>query len=108
MDECEQLCNRLAIMAKGQLMCIGPVQQLKSTYSKGFIIYIIIENNQPEENIAFIVKEMHKIFESVSLQEAYAVSKLIFIFQTLFLFRLINSFCFLFSVFPGAAEIFNM
>ena len=29
MDECEALCNRLAIIVDGKLVCIGPPQELK-------------------------------------------------------------------------------
>ena len=30
MEECEVLCTRLAIMAKGQFKCLGSIQHLKS------------------------------------------------------------------------------
>jgi ABC-type multidrug transport system ATPase subunit len=40
MDECEMLCNRLAIMAKGELKCIGYIQNLKSKFGKGFSLII--------------------------------------------------------------------
>ncbi|VDK26222.1 unnamed protein product [Anisakis simplex] len=29
MEECEMLCTRIAIMVKGQLECLGPIQHLK-------------------------------------------------------------------------------
>jgi ATP-binding cassette, subfamily A (ABC1), member 3 len=40
MDECEHLCNRLAIMAQGHFTCIGGIQQLKNKYGKGFTLTI--------------------------------------------------------------------
>lgn len=45
MDECESLCNRLAIMVKGNFRCVGPIQKLKSQYGVGFSLYIRLRNN---------------------------------------------------------------
>ncbi|GBB91646.1 hypothetical protein RclHR1_01900011 [Rhizophagus clarus] len=36
MEEAEVLCNRIGIMAKGTLRCIGPQLRLKEVYGKGF------------------------------------------------------------------------
>lgn len=36
MEECEALCNRLAIMVNGQLHCLGSVQHLKNKYGDGY------------------------------------------------------------------------
>ncbi|XP_074604406.1 phospholipid-transporting ATPase ABCA3-like [Brevipalpus obovatus] len=40
MDECEALCNRIAIMAKGQIRCLGSSTHLKSKYGQGFTLII--------------------------------------------------------------------
>ena len=40
MEECEVLCNRLAIMVNGEFKCLGPVQHLKNKFSKGFFLTI--------------------------------------------------------------------
>ncbi|XP_033225198.1 ATP-binding cassette sub-family A member 17-like isoform X3 [Belonocnema kinseyi] len=40
MEECEALCNRLAIMSKGRLVCIGPTQKLKERFGHGYNIHI--------------------------------------------------------------------
>lgn len=45
MDECETLCNRLAIMVKGNFKCVGPIQKLKSQYGVGFSLIIKLRNN---------------------------------------------------------------
>lgn len=45
MDECETLCNRLAIMVKGNFKCIGPIQKLKNQYGVGFSLIIKLRNN---------------------------------------------------------------
>ncbi|CAI2173390.1 3335_t:CDS:2 [Funneliformis geosporum] len=36
MEEAEVLCNRIGIMAKGTLRCIGPQLRLKEAYGRGF------------------------------------------------------------------------
>uniref|UniRef100_A0A1B0BCL5 Uncharacterized protein n=1 Tax=Glossina palpalis gambiensis TaxID=67801 RepID=A0A1B0BCL5_9MUSC len=38
MEECDHLCNRLAIMADGRIKCLGCVPELKQLHSAGFII----------------------------------------------------------------------
>lgn len=40
MDECEQLCNRIAIMNDGHLQCIGPTQKLKDKFGHGFTLVL--------------------------------------------------------------------
>lgn len=40
MEECEALCNRLAIMVNGEFKCLGTTQHLKSKFSRGFILSI--------------------------------------------------------------------
>lgn len=40
MEECEALCNRLAIMVGGQFVCMGGIQYLKQKYGQGFTIMV--------------------------------------------------------------------
>lgn len=76
MDECEFLCNRLAIMADGKIRCIGPIQNLKNSFGLGFVIHIVynertsIDNSQ---NILNVKDSMSKLFNQCKLQEEYAV-----------------------------------
>lgn len=44
MDECEAVCNRLAIMVSGELKCLGSLQYLKNKFAKKFILTIKIKN----------------------------------------------------------------
>lgn len=74
MDECEYLCNRLAIMSLGQLKCIGPIQQLKNTFGLGFIIVIILKPNQTPDDINSIKSVMLTSFQCI-LREEYGVKK---------------------------------
>lgn len=72
MDECEHLCNRLAIMTLGQLKCIGPIQQLKQTFGLGFLIIIMVKNSQSSENIMQVKKAVSSSFVC-TLREEYGV-----------------------------------
>ena len=38
MIECEAVCDRLAIMVKGELRCLGTVQQLKDRFGRGYTL----------------------------------------------------------------------
>lgn len=95
MDECEFLCNRLAIMANGQLKCIGPVQNLKNSFGLGFLVHIVYNENvttDNSENILNVKETLKQMFSQCKLQEEYAVSaELILRFiSTNFLFSINN------------------
>ena len=60
MEEAEALSSKLAIMVEGKVKCIGPVQQLKSKYGKGFEIEVKIK--LPDYKVMQQLKE--KIGES--------------------------------------------
>ncbi|KAK8764988.1 hypothetical protein V5799_032402 [Amblyomma americanum] len=40
MQQCEVLCDRIAILLSGQLECIGTVDELKSKFGRGYTITI--------------------------------------------------------------------
>mmetsp|Transcript_32 Transcript_32/g.58 ORF Transcript_32/g.58 Transcript_32/m.58 type:complete len:1981 (-) Transcript_32:168-6110(-) len=40
MEEAEALCNRIGIMARGELQCIGSPQHLKTKFGKGFTLTV--------------------------------------------------------------------
>lgn len=44
MEEAEVLCQRIGIMAKGTLRCLGPQLRLKQVYGSGFRIQFICKN----------------------------------------------------------------
>lgn len=37
-EECEALCDRLAIMVGGRAACIGSVQHLKARFGGGYVL----------------------------------------------------------------------
>lgn len=51
MEECEALCNRLVIMVKGQLVCIGASQELKQRFGAGYDIHVKLNPNRSEEDV---------------------------------------------------------
>lgn len=77
MDECEYLCNRLAIMVDGTIRCIGPIQNLKNAFGLGFVIHIVYNERlsvDNSENIGRVKESMRQSFNQCKIQEEYAVS----------------------------------
>lgn len=64
MEECENLCDRLTIMAKGRMQCIGTVQHLKKTYAQGFSLLIKIPETINEEALARLKTRIQEQFEN--------------------------------------------
>ncbi|XP_011879850.1 PREDICTED: retinal-specific ATP-binding cassette transporter-like [Vollenhovia emeryi] len=60
MEECEALCNRLVIMVKGELVCVGACQELKQRFGAGYDIHVKLNPNRTAED----VKNIKKIIES--------------------------------------------
>merc|ERR1719470_567052 len=43
MEECEALCDRLAIMVNGKFKCLGSTQHLKSRFGIGYSMMVKVE-----------------------------------------------------------------
>jgi len=56
MEECEALCNRLVIMVKGELVCIGASQELKQRFGAGYDIHIKLNPGRTDEDSHSIKK----------------------------------------------------
>lgn len=54
MEEVEALCTRCGIMIKGQFVCLGSVQHLKSKYVDGYTIDIHCESGTPESEVQHV------------------------------------------------------
>lgn len=52
MEECEALCNRLVIMVKGQLVCIGASQELKQRFGAGYNIHIKLNPSRSDHDVS--------------------------------------------------------
>lgn len=73
MDECEEVCNRLTIMAKGRMQCIGNVQHLKSLYGQGYIIMIKLKNHSEEQRNALKIEMKHIFLSKCILKDEHQV-----------------------------------
>ncbi|XP_078049321.1 phospholipid-transporting ATPase ABCA3 isoform X2 [Augochlora pura] len=58
MEECEALCNRLVIMVKGQLVCIGASQELKQRFGAGYNIHIKLNPSRSDSDLSIIKNVM--------------------------------------------------
>lgn len=73
MDECEEVCNRLTIMAKGRMQCIGNVQHLKSLYGQGYIIMIKLKNHSEEQRNNLKMEMKHIFLSKCILKDEHQV-----------------------------------
>eukprot|EP01069_Polyplicarium_translucidae_P005445 Polyplicarium_translucidae@DN2789_c0_g1_i3.p1 len=72
MEECEALCDKVAIMEAGKLQCIGTPTELKSKYGKGYQIVATILTPDAKD-IAGEGEEVQKEMESRAAAVAVAV-----------------------------------
>ncbi|XP_034666674.1 ATP-binding cassette sub-family A member 17 [Drosophila subobscura] len=71
MDECEELCNRLAIMANGKFKCLNNICALKRL--SGFTIKLKMrQDTETEENVDTITNTLKAQFEGLELRENHA------------------------------------
>ncbi|CAF3863736.1 unnamed protein product [Adineta steineri] len=63
MDECERVCNRLGIMVRGQLACLGTIQHLKSKFGRGYTIEIKVHTT-PDDKNALIIQNVQRFLLS--------------------------------------------
>ena len=54
MEEAETLCQRIGIMAKGALRCLGNPLRLKDLYGTGFKIFVNIKPNMSSNASSYI------------------------------------------------------
>jgi ATP-binding cassette subfamily A (ABC1) protein 3 len=60
MEECEALCNRLVIMVDGQLVCIGPSQELKQRFGAGYDIQMKLNPEKSNAEVENIKKDIEQ------------------------------------------------
>ncbi|KRZ77264.1 ATP-binding cassette sub-family A member 3, partial [Trichinella papuae] len=68
MEECEALCNRLAIMVDGEIKCTGSPQQLKSKYGKGYLLIVRVKS---EQLIVPFVRTLEQSFPGLTVEEIH-------------------------------------
>lgn len=75
MDECEALSTRLAIMAKGELRCVGNITTLKMLYGQGYTVNVKISINAKEEDVLLLKLTIQNAFRpGCELVDDYLVS----------------------------------
>ncbi|KAJ8686330.1 hypothetical protein QAD02_022124 [Eretmocerus hayati] len=63
MEECEILCNRLAIMVDGKFVCIGAAQELKQRFGAGYNIQIKLEPERSKNEISKIKVDLENALD---------------------------------------------
>lgn len=72
MDECEKLCNRLAIMTHGKLQCIGPTLQLKQQFDLGTRMIVVLKSSKTKDH-EMIKRYLTKMFRRCRFRDSYCV-----------------------------------
>lgn len=74
MEEAEALCTRVGIMVHGQLLCLGSVQHLKSTYLDGYTIDVHCARGTPDHVVDAVEQEiLNNALPGSRLSERHAV-----------------------------------
>lgn len=68
MEECEALCNRMTIMSRGQMRCIGSTQHLKSKFGTDYTIQMKV---QSMEKLPTVETAMKGSYDSVVLKVTF-------------------------------------
>ena len=77
MEECEALCDRLAIMVNGQFQCFGGPQHLKNKFGQGFTIVTQLQRGHAmsyDNGLAKIKEFMSQRFgDQMEVKDEYQV-----------------------------------
>ncbi|KAK9497170.1 hypothetical protein O3M35_004538 [Rhynocoris fuscipes] len=72
MDECEALCDRLTIMVKGTMQCIGNIQYLKKVFGKGYTALIKLSTTISNDQLNYIKERISALFaDSATLRDEH-------------------------------------
>ncbi|GFN96696.1 ATP-binding cassette sub-family a member 1 [Plakobranchus ocellatus] len=69
MEECEALCNRLAIMVNGNFQCLGSIQHLKNRFGNGYTIILRVSGHNPD--LRPVMEFITDTFSSARLREKH-------------------------------------
>ena len=79
MEECEALCDRLAIMVHGQFRCLGGTQHLKNKFGQGFTVIMKLNTRSTADPKAVLEDTkafMNGRFNKCSIKDEHRVSRL--------------------------------
>lgn len=73
MDECEALCTRIGIMARGSFRCMGSVQELKKEYGEGYFLTVKVYPEEEANMATVVLQDMRRnsIVSHALLQDQY-------------------------------------
>ena len=73
MEECEALCDRLAIMVRGQFRCLGGPQHIKSKFGQGFelVVQLVAGTTADTAETAGLVSDVCTALASTELTEQH-------------------------------------
>lgn len=70
MEECEALCSRLTIMRRGELCCIGSVQELKTKFGQGFVVLLKLAATEDyQAQLEYLKKDFLRAFPKSVIQD---------------------------------------
>ena len=71
MQEAEALCTRVAIMVKGQFVCLGSVQHLKTKYLDGYSVDMFCNSSSTEADVDNVVARVLQALPDCSVSERH-------------------------------------
>ncbi|XP_013381483.2 ATP-binding cassette sub-family A member 2-like [Lingula anatina] len=71
MEECEELCTRLAIMVNGHFKCIGSIQHLKNKFGKGYTVTVRVKGHDIDREVRAVRRYMNRHFPDAELKEQH-------------------------------------
>ena len=77
MEECEALCDRLAIMVHGQFRCMGGTQHLKNKFGQGFTVIMKLNTKTAGDPMSVLSSTktfMNERFNKCSIKDEHRVS----------------------------------
>lgn len=70
MEEADTLCNRIGIMARGSLRCVGPQQHLKTRFGEGFSLTINLDAPATPSALKRLTKFVHSHLNEEAVLES--------------------------------------
>lgn len=73
MDECEKLCQRIAVMSAGKFYALGTISDLKKQYAVGFVLSVVVSLDATEDAIADLKEAIIYEFPLAAIREEFNV-----------------------------------
>ncbi|KAH7986309.1 hypothetical protein HPB51_026686 [Rhipicephalus microplus] len=73
MEECQYSCDRIAIVADGQLTCLDTLQQLRDKYARGYRLEFGLESAAQLYATKHLKEAVQRHFTGIKLVESFEV-----------------------------------